>query len=473
VALLNNPELYAALKRYVLAGMRLIRERHRSLLEQEGPATAKASEAVESPMRRRGTLYRLLDKPIREELHALPEYLPLVIALRADAAIAPQIGNHVGTAFSLVLMDLGHFTDWPIIDCLEESPSAAADEQTFERYYPDFEARHYATEVPQEELDLLAEFTSEVLPLRLREDVEIVEVTPEHIRMALTLGLLPSTAMAGFRIPSCAIRQTWSLPRIISSPTPPFDSESMGQGHSRMTAHDLLLASVLRRDTTERTIAALRLFQEGWVIPVATLAHAFDPPPGGTGSSEMYPPRWRFLQGEPYRLTTARVPEFVRLWQWLDRIGQPVDLAARRFSEARYRLRQEDQLLDLVIAAEALFSAGETQEVSYKVRLRAAAFLGTDASSRRRIFEEFKSAYDIRSAIAHGGKPTKRQRQQRQRLPLLINIMEQHLRDTVRRGLSLSRWPSTHQAWDETLLDAIGDQLTFRDHAKPSTVNGC
>jgi hypothetical protein len=126
----------------------------------------------------------------------------------------------------------------------------------------------------------------------------------------------------------------------------------------------------------------------------------------------------------------------------------------------------------LVIAAEALFGAGETQEVSYKVRLRAAAFLGTDAITRRRIFAEFKSAYDMRSAIAHGGKLTKRQRQQRQRLPLLINAMEQHLRDAIRKGLSLSRWPSTHQAWDETLLDAIEGRLTFRGDTNTSAASG-
>jgi hypothetical protein len=462
VAHLNNPHLHAALKRYVLSGMALIRERHGPRLAQEDPARLQAGEIAEGPMKRRGNLYSLLDKPIKEELHARPEYAQLVTALRADPVIGPQIGNHVGTAFTLVLMDLGHFTDWPIIDCLEESPSAATDEQAFERYYPEFEARHYATEKPQEELDLLAEFTSEVLPLRLREDVEIVEVTQEHIRWALTLGLLPSTRMAGFRAPSCAIRQTWSLPRIISSPTPPFPSKFIGQGHSVMDSYDLLAASMLRRDRTERTIAALRLFQAGWVIPVATLVHAFDPPPGGTGTSELYPPRWRFLEGEPYRLTAAQVPEFVRLWQWLDGVGEPVDLAARRFSEARYRLRQEDQLLDLVIAAEALFGAGEAQEVSYKVRLRAAAFLGADASSRRRTFEEFKNAYDIRSAIAHGGRLTKRQRQQKQRLPQLINAIEQYLRDAVRKGLPLSKWPSTHQAWDEALLDAIEAPLMFR-----------
>jgi hypothetical protein len=80
---------------------------------------------------------------------------------------------------------------------------------------------------------------------------------------------------------------------------------------------------------------------------------------------------------------------------------------------------------------------------------------------RRRIFVEFKNAYDIRSAIAHGGRLTRKQRQQKQRLPLLINA-EQYLRDAVRKGVPLSRWPSTHQAWDEAPLDAVEAPLMFR-----------
>jgi hypothetical protein len=100
------------------------------------------------------------------------------------------------------------------------------------------------------------------------------------------------------------------------------------------------------------------------------------------------------------------------------------------------------------------------------VRLRASALLGHDAASRRRIFAEFKSAYDLRSVIAHGGKLAQRQRQQMQRLPQLIESIEQHIRDAVRKGVSMSKWPSTHQEWDDALLDALGNHLSFprRDH---------
>jgi hypothetical protein len=286
------------------------------------------------------------------------------------------------------------------------------------------------------------------MPIRLLDKVEIVELTPRDLQGAAIMGLLPGPWMPG-RMPACAIRHAWTFPRRVS-----------GQP-SGWTVERLHQASLLRRRITELTIAALRLFRDGWVIHVGTLAHGAEPPPGGTDLSEMYPPRWRFMQGKPYHLPADQVLEFVQFWRWFVEAGEPVQSAARRFSEARYRHRREDHLLDLVIAAEGLFGGGDTQEVSYKVRLRAAALLGQDAASRRRIFEDFKTAYELRSATAHGGKPTKRHRQQKERLPQLIMRIEQHIRDAFRRGASMSKWPTTHQEWDDALLGALGDRLTF------------
>jgi hypothetical protein len=89
------------------------------------------------------------------------------------------------------------------------------------------------------------------------------------------------------------------------------------------------------------------------------------------------------------------------------------------------------------------------------VRLRAAAFLGSDATSRLRTFEEFKAAYDARSLIAHGGKPSKKQKQQIDRLPLLIKMMDRHIRAAIQKGAKLSQWPSSHSAWDEAVLGSL------------------
>jgi hypothetical protein len=443
------------MKNYVFEGMRIVRERNAGRPKQRG-----GSEIYQSLPQEASELIQLL-RSLQEDLHLLPEYVSLVNVIEADEVIGPQIGQMVGTPYTLIGVSLERVTDDVIAHCLEKS-TRVSDEDAFEERYADLENWLYTTEVPQEELDLLGEFTSEILPItllggvpriedmpiQLLDKVEIVELTPSHLQGAAIMGLLPGPWMPG-RAPACAIRHTWTFPRRVS-----------GQP-SGWTVERLHRASLLRRHITELTIAALRLFQDGWVIHVGTLAYGAEPTPGGTELSEMYPPRWRFMQGKPYHLTANQVLEFVRFWRWLFEAGEQVQSAGNRFSEARYHHRPEDHLLDLVIAAEALFGGGGTQEVSYKVRLRAAAFLGQDAGSRRQIFEDFKTAYDLRSTTAHGGKLTKRQRQQKERLPQLIMRMEQHIRDAFRRGASMSKWPSTHQEWDDALLGALGDRLTF------------
>ena len=59
--------------------------------------------------------------------------------------------------------------------------------------------------------------------------------------------------------------------------------------HSAAAREAQLAASNERREISERAIAALRLFQDGQVIPVATVASVIDPPPGGAGGYQVYP----------------------------------------------------------------------------------------------------------------------------------------------------------------------------------------
>lgn len=63
-----------------------------------------------------------------------------------------------------------------------------------------------------------------------------------------------------------------------------------------------------------------------------------------------------------------------------------------------------------MIAAEALFlsdlgSSTDRGELKYRLALRAAHFIEAADLTRRQVFEHMKRAYDVRSAIAHGGRP--------------------------------------------------------------------
>lgn len=75
----------------------------------------------------------------------------------------------------------------------------------------------------------------------------------------------------------------------------------------------------------------------------------------------------------------------------------------RRLYYARTRIRPEDQLLDVIIAAETLYGGDGRSEKTYRLAVSAALLADASSNERAGIYKEFKDAYDLRSEIVHGG----------------------------------------------------------------------
>ena len=92
---------------------------------------------------------------------------------------------------------------------------------------------------------------------------------------------------------------------------------------------------------------------------------------------------WMSERGEPdqtpiYALLEEDVPELVRLYQLVSRAG-PDDrlaLALSRFDDSYSRRRSEDVLIDAWIAMESLFASDGPPDLTYKIAMRVARFLG-------------------------------------------------------------------------------------------------
>lgn len=68
------------------------------------------------------------------------------------------------------------------------------------------------------------------------------------------------------------------------------------------------------------------------------------------------------------------------------------------------RTTPEDQLIDLVIALESLFSPSDKGELRFRISLNAALLLGKDPEDRSAIMDFVMDMYDHRSALVHGGR---------------------------------------------------------------------
>ncbi|MDT7043993.1 HEPN domain-containing protein [Candidatus Nitronereus thalassa] len=69
------------------------------------------------------------------------------------------------------------------------------------------------------------------------------------------------------------------------------------------------------------------------------------------------------------------------------------------------RNKLEDQLIDLTISLEALFSPGDRMELGFRISQRTATLLGKTPNERKEIFQFIKDCYSKRSTLVHGGRP--------------------------------------------------------------------
>ncbi|MGO9172974.1 MAG: hypothetical protein ACLP7P_13565 [Rhodomicrobium sp.] len=78
-------------------------------------------------------------------------------------------------------------------------------------------------------------------------------------------------------------------------------------------------------------------------------------------------------------------------------------LVMQRLIRASRRVTPVDAAIDLGISLESLYVGNKKDELSYRLRLRAARLLGNDKAHRKESFNLLKDVYDLRSKAVHTG----------------------------------------------------------------------
>lgn len=92
------------------------------------------------------------------------------------------------------------------------------------------------------------------------------------------------------------------------------------------------------------------------------------------------------------------------LWNYLNTPNvMKLETPLSRFASTYVKETDEERIIDCFIALESLFLRDTSNELSYRLALRAAALLGgRDSSRREQVFETLRLAYEVRSFIVHG-----------------------------------------------------------------------
>lgn len=155
---------------------------------------------------------------------------------------------------------------------------------------------------------------------------------------------------------------------------------------------------------------------------------------GGGGTSWGWPPPPPSLVAT---LDQEKATQVKDIWQLL-RVSPNIDLLRlplRRWESSLLRSNFEDRLIDAWISLEALLLGGLEGELTYRVAVRLAEFLGTNGADRKAIYDNARISYTWRSVIVHGSSSKKVAK--RQPLQEAVRLTTEYLRSALLKVLGL------------------------------------
>jgi len=370
-----------------------------------------------------------------EWLKSRPGYQTCLVRLTSDALVKSHLDHVIGTSLGASRFEASHILESLVYAMIDDQGNLAFSVDQFNRtlsawaefFRSDRVAHKLIAPLPH----LLVPF-----PLRLNDELVLDRMTDEEVTRCCHVGVIRS--LAGFPLVegqiAVGIRKTVFLRKLIRRGDEPHELLPIGVegvfGKRPLLYDHLVIDDVL---------SAMRLFKRT-DMRTAGLASWSYSHFGGGGTSFRILGEWPY--GGNFELSEDEVPRFLELWQLLEKEAARLSFSIHRFNMAFDRGLIADRLVDLVIAAEALFlsDVDETYrgELRFRFALRAAKFIEHPIYDEREVFRLMKQAYDARSSIVHGGSPKiSLPGKPSANLKTLIDATEDLVRRGLRKALSM------------------------------------
>jgi hypothetical protein len=417
------------------------------------PGLARWQRDSDGMFRKRERLVRVWQHSALEAAQQLPNWRAVERALQEDNRLKAQLDQLVGTA------EGGRRFDAEIAGRLVlPLPDEVSDlDVAFARRYGNLDGFLAADEIQSVVVWPLPGLTSEHFPIQLEQDIELDILSDDELAAVLNAEVLrpffsdvPFDPREDVSERAC-LRYRYRLPKVIGE-------------------------AVLSQEVFAAQQDRLNRIQENME---QVLALSFADPVAISGQASMHTD-WKLLSGgvkfqqapltnaQRFRrvnLDTQTAMEIVGTWERLRQPGllqrqKALALALRRLSYQAYRQRAEDEMVDILVAAEALYLSDlGPSELGFRLALRASAF--SDAAklgmTRREVFDLMKAAYSVRSKIVHGDEPEHKDMKVKgvpKPLPDFVQASEEVVRQGLRQALAEAaspkrKWPPD---WDGLTL---------------------
>lgn len=444
------PALMSAMKAYVHDAVRVIRAGAERTQDAQGPEIPEALQGAPVLGDSRALNLGQLFARVEPQLVRLQSFKRCSVLVQADPVLSKHVDELVGTERARFRLSVTRIVNWVLAALLMDFDAILAGNLNFHQEYEGFEQFFFSDEVEARVVLALAKFKTEPDPLELAPNLELAALSETEKHAVKSFA--PTGRVFG-EAPELGIRAGFSLPKIIGDPTP--DKQKLSE--ERQSAAQERITQVAH---------ALAAFKSG---KFGSLGMVLNTPGFPSGMSYEYPAALLSRGGLPYSLSGEDRQLFKEFWAQLStpacRQCKPLVLALRRFSYAKERSRAEDRLIDLMIAAEALFlsDVGNEKyrgELRYRLALRAGLFIGSSSSEAKGVFELFRNAYDARSAFVHGSSRTTPVLLKGERVGLekFVERVEDRLRDAIRKAVRLSADGRTVRGvvdWDALLFSRL------------------
>lgn len=401
-------------------------------------------------------------------LQGLDAYVDLEQAARNSIAIGPLFGSQIGTHFVTHEFEFWNFAN-AVLPRPENITNGSI--RSFEDAYLDL-CQQFSEVVTYKTLCLLQGVSFKETSFVLAPGETIEMLTDDEIKLALKFGLIPDyfgLSRSAFYLDdwsAFALKKRWTYPRRLGEP----EVRETAEGMQNMAS---------ATDTVERLGQCLGLLnqQPVYVSGILTFqAEQSRPFPNGDGILYQTLAAPKLNSGVVFDATKCE--ELRRLWMLSQNNSSPqlkaFGLALRRLGYAVQRNRLEDRMLDICIAAEAFYLTDlgkpkDKGEMRYRLSLRAAVWSDDTMPdwTRLEIFQQIRAAYDVRSAVAHGGQPDAKDLKIKGKLIPLAEYASfvQCIENIVRAGL----YKAFKQFTDESNNMSIDwDALVLPDSPAPS-----
>lgn len=400
----RNEILYEAVKEYVRAAADFVARRVFDQVSADGERESSAmSEAF---------FYEHLSSG--RELAELPEYVRCYKALIADQKVAGQLNVLVGAGSRLSRSPTAEQLMRNLLSLGVRHGDYRYDPEYFEREYALFEEAFYGDDILYDVIAPL-EYLLIKGSVKLSDDLEISSLTEEDVDPYGT-SKVKLDRYEGNKGKPCAVRSKFRARKIIRRDDEQDTDEVGSAGRTAYYAEKRRASEEGRarqerlNERIEEVVNALRLFGVESVFHVVIIYRASK----WFGHDLIFTNPVRGWLPLIYDNDQDWLTTFSQFWQGIQseevKRRKFIGIAMRRLGYAHERHRVEDRIIDLLIAAEALFlndTGSETYrgELQYRLAQRAGFLLGGDTAGRLKVYRHMKEAYKLRSKVVHGGNP--------------------------------------------------------------------